>query len=147
MIYLEKSLKQIFIMVFDILFLILLVAALIYGPGGYHDYIRATEDAARVSACADFAGILMDNELAIELGVINPNLVNGVPNPYYLRGENYRWHLKISTVDLTTGENTEIKSSGLEIPADTPVSIQTYAVAIRQGDQVLPGVLEVAVWR
>jgi hypothetical protein len=144
---LEKSLKQIFIITFDILFLILLIAALIYGPGGYHDYIRATNDAERASACADFASILMDNELAAGLGVIDPELANDLQNPYYLRGENYRWHLKIHTIDLITGENTETKSSGLKIPTNVPVSVQTYAVAVRRGDQVLPGVLEVAVWR
>lgn len=131
----EESLKRIFLMAFDILFLILFIAAVFYGPGGYRDYLKASEDAARAMACAELAGVLGDNL----------DKLDGLENRYLFGGRSYDWRVRVFALDLQTGERTLLRGAG-QPPAGEAVSVQAYAFPVENGGQVLPGVLEVAVW-
>lgn len=131
----EESLKRIFLMAFDILFLILFIAAIFYGPGGYRDYLKASEDAARGTACAELAGVLRDNlQKMDELGA-----------QYLSGGRSYSWRVRVFVLDLQTGERALLRSAGQSLAGEA-ISIQAYAIPIENNGQVLPGVLEVAVW-
>jgi len=132
---LEESLKRIFLMAFDILFLILFIAAVFYGPGGYKEYLRASEDAARGTACAELAAVLRDNLQKLD----------ELENQYQFGGQNYSWRVRVFVLDLQTGERTLLRSAG-QPPASETISVQAYAIPVENNGRMLVGVLEVAVW-
>ncbi len=137
---LVRIFRSIVVALLVVVFLALLVSA-------YSSYRVGLSTAKLADACSSIANHLALNELAYTAGgntveyAVDPSRLDQLPELVGVGQENYSFCVQISTLDGWSA------SHGDSVPPDTPVAALSLPVAVFDNTKLVPGVLEVQVWR
>lgn len=140
----ERSLRRIFVLVFDIFVVILTIVAIIGGPGGYKDFVEKRELADRGLAVVEISELAREklgNHGAMEKEAINDLTIR---NPFPFRGDNYGW--RVVFYRFSGGLKFELGRVGAESVGEE-CTTQTFAIAVVHENAPIPGQMEVSVWK
>jgi hypothetical protein len=135
-----RVLRSVLIAFLVVAFLMLLVSA-------YSHYRAGVSAAKLVDACSGIANRLVLEHLAHRTGggrteyAVDPSMLERLDGRATLGGENYGFWVRIGTM---RGWHASLD---VAVPEDRPVAALSLPVAVFDNARLVPGILEVRVWR